>query len=47
MMKITKLREIAKTSIFNYIENYYNRKRRHSAINYMTPEQFENLELMA
>lgn len=40
-------REIAKTSIFDYIENYYNRKRRHSAINYMFPEQFEKLELIA
>ncbi|WP_212789802.1 IS3 family transposase [Francisella halioticida] len=28
-------------SIFEYIEAYYNTKRRHSTINYMTPYQFE------
>jgi transposase InsO family protein len=35
-------RQEAKLSIFEYINVYYNRKRRHSAIKYMTPEQFEN-----
>jgi transposase InsO family protein len=34
-------REQAKQSIFRYIECWYNRKRRHSAIGYMSPEQFE------
>lgn len=34
-------RGIAKSSIVEYIECYYNRKRMHSAINYMTPIQFE------
>jgi putative transposase len=34
-------REIAKTSIVEYMECYYNRKRRHSAIHYMTPNDFE------
>ncbi|ASG67074.1 hypothetical protein CDV26_00545 [Francisella halioticida] len=36
-----KTREEAKLSIFEYIEAYYNTKRRHSTINYMTPYQFE------
>lgn len=36
-----KTREQAKKSIFEYIEVFYNRKRRHSAINYMTPVEFE------
>jgi len=40
-------REIAKTSIVEYIECYYNRKRRHSAINYMIPAQLEQIELIA
>lgn len=40
-------REKAKSSIVEYIECYYNRKRRHSAINYMIPEQFENYMLRA
>ena len=34
-------REEAKTSIVEYIECYYNRKRRHSSIGYKTPIQFE------
>lgn len=34
-------REIAKTSIVEYMECYYNRKRRHSAINYRIPAEFE------
>lgn len=34
--------EQAKSSVFEYIETYYNRKRRHSTINYMTPNQFED-----
>lgn len=33
--------EDAYTEIFEYIEIYYNRKRRHSGINYEIPEQFE------
>lgn len=35
-------REIAKQSIFQYIEVYYNRIRRHSAIGFMAPMLFEN-----
>jgi putative transposase len=34
-------REEAKQSIFEYIEVFYNRQRRHSAIGYLSPEQFE------
>lgn len=30
-------------SIFDYIEIFYNRKRRHSALKYKTPEEFELL----
>ena len=33
--------EEAKLSIFEYIEAYYNTKRKHSTINYMTPSKFE------
>jgi putative transposase len=35
-------REIAKQSIFQYIEVYYNRVRRHSALGSIAPEIFEN-----
>jgi putative transposase len=33
--------EQARQSIFEYIECWYNRRRRHSSIGYMSPEQFE------
>jgi putative transposase len=33
----------AKSAIFEYIEIFYNRKRRHSAIKLMSPMQFEQL----
>lgn len=36
-------RDKAKQSIFEYIEAYYNKIRRHSTIGYYTPEQFEKL----
>lgn len=36
-----KTKEQARQSIFKYIECWYNRKRRHSAIGYISPEQFE------
>ncbi len=29
--------------LFQYIEGFYNRKRIHSSINYMTPNEYENL----
>lgn len=34
-------REAAKQSIFEYIELYYNVKRRHSSISYMSPKEYE------
>lgn len=34
-------RDQARGAIFRYIECWYNRRRRHSAIGYMSPEQFE------
>jgi putative transposase len=34
-------RKEAELSIFDYIETFYNRKRRHSSLDYMSPEQFE------
>ncbi len=31
----------ARSETFSYIEGYYNRVRRHSALNYKSPEEFE------
>ena len=34
-------REEARASVFEYIEAFYNRKRRHSGLGYQSPERFE------
>ena len=34
-------RAVARQSIFEYIEVFYNRQRRHSFLNYMTPVEYE------
>jgi len=39
------LRDEARRSIFEYIEVFYNRQRRHSALGYMTPAEFEKIGL--
>ena len=31
----------AKASLFHYIEGFYNRQRRHSALGYLSPEEYE------
>ena len=31
----------ARSSIFEFIEGFYNRQRRHSALGYKSPEEFE------
>lgn len=35
--------ETARIALFHYIESWYNRKRIHGAINYLTPQQLEDL----
>ena len=34
-------RDMARVSIFSFIEMFYNRRRRHSAIAYMSPDEYE------
>jgi transposase InsO family protein len=36
-------RQEARLAVFAYIEGWYNRRRRHSALGYLTPCQFETL----
>lgn len=43
--KIYATREEAKSEIFEYIEVFYNRKRRHSHLNQMSPMAFEKLQI--
>ena len=39
--RIYKTRDIANTKIFDYIEQFYNRQRRHNHLGGMSPEGFE------
>ena len=34
-------RQEAQTAIFSYIEGFYNRRRRHSTLGYLSPVEFE------
>jgi len=31
----------ARTAVFDYIESFYNRERRHSTLGYLSPREFE------
>jgi putative transposase len=42
-----KTREQARLSIFDYIEMFYNKKRIHSHLNYLSPEDFEKSMIAA
>lgn len=39
-------RKQLKLEVYEYIENWYNKKRRHSAIGYMTIEEFDRINLV-
>jgi len=40
-------RSQAKTSLFDYVETFYNRERRHSTLNYLSPLSYEQKFSMA
>jgi putative transposase len=40
-------RQHARTAIFNYVEGFYNRLRRHSTLDYQSPDAFEALYIAA
>ena len=39
--KVYRTRNEAKADVFDYIERFYNLKRRHSTIGYLSPMEFE------
>ncbi len=39
-------RRAARTAIFEYIEGFYNTRRRHSALGYLSPAEFEEVKLV-
>src|ERR671918_1965534 len=38
-------RQTARTAIFEYIEGFYNTRRRHSALGHLSPSEFEKARL--
>lgn len=40
------IRQAARTAIFEYIEGFYNPRRRHSALGYLSPTEFEEVRLV-
>lgn len=40
--KVYRTREDAKADLFDYIERFYNPKRSHSTLGYLSPMEFEN-----
>jgi putative transposase len=39
--KMYRTRDEARADVFDYIERFYNAKRRHSTIGYLSPMEFE------
>jgi putative transposase len=39
--KLYRTRDEAKADVFDYVERFYNPKRRHSTIGYLSPMEFE------
>jgi transposase InsO family protein len=45
--KLNRTRDEARADVFDYIELFYNRKRRHSTIGYLSPMEFEQRVVFA
>ncbi len=45
--KIYRTRDDAGVDVFDYIERFYNPKRRHSTIGYLSPVEFEKTAMLA
>jgi putative transposase len=40
-------REAARTAVFDYVEGFYNRVRRHSSLGYLSPAEYEDVTMEA
>ncbi len=45
--KVYRTRDAARADVFDYVERFYNPKRRHSTIGYLSPVEFENVAVLA
>ena len=45
--KVYRTRDVARADVFDYIERFYNPKRRHSTLGYLSPMEFENKVVLA
>nr|MDQ3024370.1 integrase core domain-containing protein [bacterium] len=43
--KVYRTRDEARADVFDYIERFYNPRRRHSTLGYLSPVQFEEVQL--
>jgi putative transposase len=39
-----KTRDDARLAVFSYIETFYNPRRRHSALDYLSPDEYEKMQ---
>ncbi|WP_352536480.1 IS3 family transposase [Mesorhizobium sp. M0114] len=44
---VYRTRDAAKADVFDYIERFYNPKRRHSTLGYLSPVEFEEIAMLA
>ena len=45
--KVYRTRDQARADVFDYIERFYNPRRRHSTLGYLSPMEFEKKMLLA
>ena len=45
--KVYRTRDQARADVFDYIERFYNPRRRHSTIGYLSPMEFERIKASA
>jgi len=45
--KVYRTRDAARADVFDYIERFYNPKRRHSTLGYLSPVEFEEIAMLA